>query len=91
MIEPDVSNRVISLRGVFTTFGMFIGTTESTGGAYTNLDYPQLLNIELHSSEEHNVSYQHAWGMSHAVKQIGQHRGSLQNHLNLSALRVTNH
>ena len=152
MIEPKVSNEMISVMDFFPSFAKFIGATVPTdrpidgvdqssfllgiqansnrehlltfagdrlhavrwrqfrvyfidqgasgtsaefqyglGGAYKNLDYPQIFNIELDPREEHNVSSQHAWVMSHAVKYIGQYKGSLQNHPNPPALNLTNH
>jgi len=61
------------------------------GGAYKNLDYPQIFNIELDPREEHNVSSQHAWVMSHAMKFIGQYKASLKAHPNPPAPNLSDH
>ena len=53
------------------------------------LDYPKIFNIELDPREEHNVSSQHAWVMSHAMKSVGQYKASLKAHPNPPAPNLT--
>jgi len=61
------------------------------GGSYKMLDYPQIFNIELDPREEHNVSSQHGWVMSHAMRFIGQYKASLEAHPNPPAPNLSNH
>lgn len=61
------------------------------GGSYKMLDYPKVFNIELDPREEHNVSSQHGWVMSHAFRLIGDYKASLKVYPNPPAPNLTAH
>jgi len=80
---------------VYMTAQTSSGTTAEfqygLGGAYDNLDYAQIFNIEHDPREEHNVSAKHAWVMAHAMGLIGEYKASLKDHPNPPAPNLTDH